>query len=71
MKSKILIIASLFFIIFVCFYNINITVEIVNKSINIFINFLLPYIFPFMLLIQLFIRLKGGDLLTYVLQYPS
>ena len=71
MKSKILIIASLFFIIFVCFYNINITVEIVNKSIHIFINFLLPYIFPFMLLIQLFIKLKGGDLLTYVLQYPS
>ena len=71
MKNKILLVVSLSFIIFVCFYNINITVEIVNKSINVFIKFLLPYIFPFMLLIHLFIKLKGGDLLTYFLQYPA
>lgn len=70
MKSKILAIFSLLVIIFIAFFNIEITVRIVNQSINLFLNFVFPYLFPFMLLIQLFLKLKGGSLLTYIFQYP-
>lgn len=66
-KRKLLII-SVIVIIFVAFFNIENTVNVVHESINIFYNFVLPYILPFLFIIQIFIRLKGGIFIAYYLQ---
>lgn len=64
------IIAPIFilFIIVISFINIDITKSAVEKSLFIYFNNVFPYTFPFLFFVTIFIKLKGGYLLAFILQ---